>query len=73
MFCLRRGGGYRLYFEKFAERITLPRREKSVAIAQWAARYARRLESFCLIDPMQWYNFFDFWNATPTPAKVQPQ
>jgi len=73
MFCLRRNGGYSLYFEKFADRITLPRREKSAALAQWAACYARRLESFCLIDPFQWYNFFDFWNAKPATAKAGVQ
>ena len=72
MFCLRRNGGYRLYFEKFADRITLPRRDKSAALAQWAARYASRLESFCLIDPLQWYNFFDFWRA-PRAAKAGAQ
>ena len=70
MFCLRHNDGYRLYFEKFADRITLPRRDKSVAIAQWAACYVRRLESFCLIDPLQWYNFFDFWKAAPAPSEA---
>jgi predicted LPLAT superfamily acyltransferase len=69
MFCIRRKGGYRLYFEKFADRITLPRRNKSAAITEWAARYARRLESFCLIDPLQWYNFFDFWKTTEAGAR----
>ncbi|MBF6568206.1 MAG: glycosyltransferase family 2 protein [Candidatus Binataceae bacterium] len=73
MFCLRHKGGYRLYFEKFADRITLPRRDKSAAVAQWAARYARRLERYCLIDPLQWYNFFDFWSTTPANAKAGAQ
>jgi predicted LPLAT superfamily acyltransferase len=70
MFCIRQNGGYRLYFEMFAERITLPRRDKHAAIQQWAARYAKRLESFCLIDPFQWYNFFDFWQPTPVAEKA---
>jgi predicted LPLAT superfamily acyltransferase len=73
MFCLHRKGGYSLYFEKFADRIKLPSRGKSEAIAQWVAGYARRLESFCLTDPLQWYNFFDFWNAAPATAKDVPQ
>jgi predicted LPLAT superfamily acyltransferase len=67
MFCLHRRGGYQLYFEKFADRIELPRQNRNAAIAHWAARYARRLESFCLIDPLQWYNFFDFWQS-PSPS-----
>jgi predicted LPLAT superfamily acyltransferase len=61
MFCLREGDRYRVYFERFAERIELPRRGKQAALADLAARYARRLESYCLRDPFQWYNFFDFW------------
>lgn len=69
MFCLRRKGGYRLYFEKFADRIVLPRGEKSAALAGWTAGYARRLESFCLIDPLQWYNFYDFWRVPSARVK----
>jgi predicted LPLAT superfamily acyltransferase len=61
MFCLREGGRHRVYFERFAERIELPRRDKEAALAAYAQRYARRLESYCLRDPLQWYNFFDFW------------
>ncbi len=61
MFCLRENGRYRLYFEHFAERIELPRRGKEAALAELASRYARRLEAYCLRDPFQWYNFFDFW------------
>ncbi|MGH7838169.1 MAG: glycosyltransferase family 2 protein, partial [Candidatus Binataceae bacterium] len=69
MFCIRQNGAYALYFEIFAERITLPRRDRESAIAGWAARYAARLESFCQIDPFQWYNFFDFWQQPSTPDK----
>ena len=61
MFCLREGGRHRVYFERFAERIELPRGDKEAALAAHAQRYARRLESYCLRDPLQWYNFFDFW------------
>jgi len=73
MFCLRRDGVYRLYFELFAERIRLPRRDRQAALGMWAASYARRLESFCLIDPFQWYNFFDFWQAPQGPGKAALQ
>lgn len=61
MFCLREGDGHRVTFEPFAERIDLPRRDKDAALAELAARYARRLEHHCLRAPLQWYNFFDFW------------
>lgn len=67
MHCLREGGRYRLYFEKFADRVELPRAGRDLALAQHAARYAARLEAYCLKDPFQWFNFFDFWR-TPTDA-----
>ena len=73
MFCIRQDGVYRLYFEMFAERIKLPRRDRQAAIGEWAARYARRLETFCLIDPFQWYNFYDFWQTPHSPEKAAAQ
>ncbi|MBN3726779.1 glycosyltransferase family 2 protein [Burkholderia sp. Ac-20379] len=66
-FCLKEGADYRLYFEPFAERIELPRRERAVHVAQWAQRYASRLEHYCRKAPYQWFNFFDFW-ARPDGA-----
>ncbi len=73
MFCIRQEGRYSLYFEMFAERISLPRRDKQAALSSWTARYAQRLESFCLIDPYQWYNFFDFWQSPAASEKVDRQ
>ena len=60
-FCLKERGSYRLYFEPFAERIELPRRERERHISAWAQRYAARLEHYCRKAPYQWFNFFDFW------------
>lgn len=60
-FCLKEGGGYRIYFEHFADEIVLPRRGRAEHIAQWTRRYAARLEYFCCKAPYQWFNFFDFW------------
>ncbi|WP_233831603.1 glycosyltransferase family 2 protein [Paraburkholderia sp. ZP32-5] len=60
-FCLKERGGYRMYFEPFAERIELPRRERAQHLASWAQRYAMRLEHYCRKAPYQWFNFFDFW------------
>ncbi|QTD94001.1 glycosyltransferase family 2 protein [Burkholderia anthina] len=60
-FCLKEQHGYRLYFEPFADRIELPRRERASHVAAWAQRYAARLEHYCRKAPYQWFNFFDFW------------
>jgi predicted LPLAT superfamily acyltransferase len=61
LFCLRDGKHYRFFFEKFADRIELPRAEREARLNECAARYARRLEYIVGKDPYQWYNFFDFW------------
>ena len=65
MFCLREGDGHTVYFEHFADRIELPRRNRAEFLAGLAARYAQRLEYYCLRSPMQFYNFFDFWSSPP--------
>jgi predicted LPLAT superfamily acyltransferase len=70
MFCRREGARFRLSVERFADRIVLPRGRRNEALADYAARYAQRLEVQALADPYQWYNFFDFWAA---PARVDGQ
>jgi predicted exporter/predicted LPLAT superfamily acyltransferase len=72
MFCLRDRAGHTVYFERFAERINLPRRGKSAFLDELAARYAGFLERYCLKAPLQWYNFFDFWAAHETPDQGAP-
>jgi predicted LPLAT superfamily acyltransferase len=63
MFCLRTGDTHEVTFEKFADRITLPRGKRDEALADYAASYARRLEHYCIEAPTQFYNFYDFWAA----------
>lgn len=61
LFCRREGERHRLYAERLAERIELPRRRRAEALAGYAAAFACSLERHALADPFQWYNFFDFW------------
>jgi predicted LPLAT superfamily acyltransferase len=61
LFCLRSRDGWELDIETFADRVVLPRGRREAAMAEYAARYAARLEAFARRAPMQWYNFFDFW------------
>jgi predicted LPLAT superfamily acyltransferase len=62
LFCLKDGDGWRLTLEPFAERIVLPRHDRSAVLRTCAARYAERLEVFARQAPFQWNNFFDFWS-----------
>jgi predicted LPLAT superfamily acyltransferase len=62
LFCRRSGPeSWELALEPFAERIVLPRGAREAALAEHCATYAARLERECRADPLQWYNFFDFW------------
>ena len=46
MFCLREGNGHTVYFERFAERIDLPRKDRQAALAGLVRQYASRLEYY---------------------------
>jgi predicted LPLAT superfamily acyltransferase len=62
LFCWREGRNrWRLALEPFAPKIVLPRTDRQGALRELAVRYGGRLEHYCLAQPYQWYNFFDFW------------
>lgn len=61
-FSLYRGGArYDAYCELFAERIELPRAQRSSALAVCAQAYAARLEHYLREAPYNWFNFYPFW------------
>jgi predicted LPLAT superfamily acyltransferase len=69
IFGLYRGGDrYDLYFETFAEHISIPRRERQAQLNQWAAKFAARLERYTRLDPFNWFNFYDFWHRPDDSA-----
>lgn len=61
LFCLKQQGRQVIYFEHFSATLTFPRKIREQALQQSIQRYAQRLEHYCLIEPLQWFNFFDFW------------
>jgi len=69
MFALKEQGKLRIYYEHFADRLDLPRDRRPQALQGAVDRYAARLQHYCLVSPLDWFNFFDFWRlpAAPTP------
>lgn len=61
MFCLNQEGRYHIYFEHFADHISIPRKSRGKHLQPVIQRYANRLEHYCLKEPLQWFNFYDFW------------
>jgi len=62
-------GRYRIRIELFAERIRIAREDRDAVLQQECERFARWLETRCLQEPYNWFNFYDFWPAAPTPAR----
>jgi predicted LPLAT superfamily acyltransferase len=63
LFCLKHQGRYTIYFDWFSDCISLPRKHREVSLEKYAQDYADRLQHYCLKEPLQWFNFFDFWKA----------
>jgi predicted LPLAT superfamily acyltransferase len=68
LFSLRSGRGWEIHFEPFRESICLPREERDRALAELVAEYARRLEHYCRRAPLQWFNFYNFWQLPGVDA-----
>ena len=45
----------------FGEAIELPRKSREQALQALITRYVRVLEERCLSAPLQWFNFYPFW------------
>ncbi len=61
MFCIKEARGYQIYFEQFAEKIRLSRTQRETQMQSWVQKFADRLTVYTLKAPLQWNNFYDFW------------
>jgi predicted LPLAT superfamily acyltransferase len=61
LFAVRTAHTSELHFELLRESIRLPRKGRDEMLAGLVAQYAARLQYFCLRTPLQWFNFYDFW------------
>jgi len=63
VFCLKQQGKYVIYFDPFSDSLKFPRKMRGQSMQQIIQRYAERLQTYCLKEPLQWFNFFDFWRV----------
>jgi predicted LPLAT superfamily acyltransferase len=72
LFCYASQGRYRVHLELFAEAIRIPRTEpqRLDSLSALARRYAETLEKHCHAEPLQWFNFYPYWQsaAATTPS-----
>jgi len=60
--CFRIENNYRVVMELFEDSIRLPGKNKQPAYEAAASKFARALEKQVIQAPLQWFNFYDFWN-----------
>lgn len=71
LFCLKQEQQYHLYLEQFASQISFNRRTRNEEIQGAVQAYARRLEYYCQLAPLQWFNFFPFWQSEQASDEVR--
>lgn len=61
IFVLKQEGRYHLMLRKFAGVPAWKRHERVETIRQMAADYAQLLSEHAAAEPLQWFNFYNFW------------
>lgn len=67
---LKPNNRFQIHMEHFSEKIILPREDRSSALTSVVQKYAHRLEHYCYISPLDWFNFFDFWQLSRPKHKL---
>ena len=72
LFCFPVDGRFKIHLEPFAASIRIPRGDpqRSQALAALARQYAERLEAYCRIAPLQWFNFYPYWGRPAANDKA---
>ena len=61
LFCVKIGAKYHLKLRKFADTSDWKRTERAEKVAVAAQQFASQLADECRQNPLQWFNFYDFW------------
>ncbi|KAF3981369.1 MAG: hypothetical protein HFP81_03235 [Methylococcales symbiont of Hymedesmia sp. n. MRB-2018] len=61
LFCLREGNKLAIYFDHFSDGLNFPRKKREQMLQQCVQNYANILQRYCLQAPLQWFNFYNFW------------
>ena len=63
LFCIKQNNKQVIYFDPFSEGRSVPRKQREAVIQQSVEKFANRLEHYCKKAPLQWFNFYDFWQV----------
>ncbi len=65
--CFKVEGRYQIYFDKLSDGKKHKRKERQRHVRSMVQQYAQLLQTYTKQAPLQWFNFFDFWQL-PDPA-----
>jgi len=53
---------YDIFFEELAGEVSLSRERWNEEVQPWIRRYVQRLEHYAKLAPLNWFNFYPFWD-----------
>lgn len=62
LFCTRGDAGYEIRCDKFSDLVSLPRGSRDSALEGYMQRFVAVLEGNVRRTPLQWFNFYRFWD-----------
>ena len=63
MICIKKGKSqYHVVFDKISDKYNIKRPNRQKNLEKYAQQYANMLSKYCTLYPLQWFNFFNFWN-----------
>jgi predicted LPLAT superfamily acyltransferase len=63
LFCLKQHDKQVIYFDHFSDSLSFSKKQRNTMIERCAQAFADRLQHYCLQEPLQWFNFYDFWQV----------
>jgi len=71
LFCLKDKSRYQVIFEHVSDGISLPRKQREQVLTSLVEQYASRLSYHAARYPLQWFNFYDFWQQDASSERKQ--
>lgn len=62
LFCIKQNGRYHLKLRRFIDTADWKRHNRQAAVADAAQKFADVVAEECARNPLQWFNFYHFWN-----------
>lgn len=62
LLCVKENGRYHLKLRRFVDTAAWRRGQRTAAVAAAAQAFADLMAAECARNPLQWFNFYDFWN-----------